>query len=132
MFNHTGPRHTPALNSLTERATGGTPGNSLTSSAQDTAHPHTGTGSEEQGEAPHNPAGCKVSPNFSKGYSLAILSVAQRGADFKFRKAYKTLPLIAETSFLSPKEKTSDRYFNIRFWTRGRLRERHRLRQDSG
>ena len=132
MFNHTGQKRTPAFNPRTERATRATSGNSLTSSARDTARPHTGTESEEPKEIPHNPSGCKAIPDLSKGFSLAQLSVAQRDTDFKFRKAYKTLPLITETRFSSPKEATSDRYFNIRFWTRERLREKHRLRKDSG
>ena len=132
MFNHTGTKRTPALNSLTERTTESTPGNSLTSSARNTADPHTGTGSEEKTEIPHNPAGHRAIPNLSKGFSLAQLSATQKGTDLGFRKAHKTPSLMLETMFLPPKETTGDRYFNIRFWTRERLRERHRLRQDSG
>ena len=124
MFNPTGPKRTPAFNPLTERATGATPRDSLTSSAQDTARPHTGTGSEEQQDIPHNPAGHRAIPDLAKGLSLAQLSVTQSNTDLGLRK----IPL----AFLSPKEATSDRYFNTRFWTRERLRERHRLRQDSG
>ena len=124
MFNHTGPKRTSALNPLTERATEATPGDSLASSACDTELPHTGTESEEQKELPHNPAGRRVIPDLLKGFGTAQLSVTQRNTDLGFRKA----PL----TFLSPKEATSDRYVNTRFWTRGRLRERHRLRQDSG
>ena len=124
MFNHTGQKRTPALNPLTERATESTPGNALTSAARDTARPHTGAGSEEQTEIPHNPAGHRAIPDLSKGFSLAQLSVTRENTDLRVRKA----PLM----FLSPKETTSDRYFNIRFWTREQLRERHRLRQDSG
>ncbi len=132
MFNHTGSKRTLALNPLTERATESTPENSLKSSAQDTARHHTRTGSEEQKEIAHNPSGCRTILDLSKGFSLAQLSTPQRGTDLGFRKAYTILPLIPETTFLSPKETTGDRYFNIRFWTRARLRERHRLRQDSG
>ena len=124
MFNHTGPKRTPALNPLTERATESTPGNSITSAARDTVRPHTDTGSEEQTETPHHPAGRRIIPDLSKGFSLAQLSVTQGNTDWGFRKA----PL----TFLSPEEATSDRYFNTRFWTRERLRERHRRRQDSG
>ena len=123
MFYHTGPKRTSALNSLTERATGAAPGNSLTSAARGT-RPHAGAESEEQKEIPHNPAGRRVIPDLAKGFSLAQLSVTQRNTDWGFRKA----PL----TFLSPKEATSDRYFNIRFWTRERLQERHRRRKDSG
>ena len=132
MFNHTGPKRTPALNPLTERATGSTPGNSLTSSARTIARPHTGTGSEVQKETPHNPSGCRTIPDLLRGFSLAQLSITQRSTDFGSRKVYEIPPLIPETTFLSPKETTGDRYFNIRFWTRERLRERHRLRKDSG
>ena len=123
MFYHTGPKRTSAFNPLTERATGAAPGNSLTSAARGT-HPHAGTESEEQKEIPHNPAGRRVIPDLAKGFSLAQLSVTQSSTDLGFRKA----PL----TFLSPKEATSDRYFNIRFWTRERLQERHRRRKDSG
>ena len=124
MFNHTGPKRTSALNPLTERATEATPGNSLASSACDTELPHTGTESEEQKELPHNPAGHRAIPDLPKGFSLAQLSITQRNTDLGVRKA----PL----AFLSPKEATSDRYFNTQFWTRERLRERHRRRKDSG
>ena len=123
MFYHTGTKRTPALNSLTERATGAAPANSLTSAARG-MHPHTGTESEEQKEIPHNPAGRRAIPDLSKGFSLAQPSVTQSNTDLGFGKT----PLTS----LSPKEATSDRYFNTRFWTRERLRERHRLRQDSG
>ena len=132
MFNHTGSKRTPALNSMTQRATESTPGNSLTSSAQNTADPHTGTGSEEQTEISHNPGGRRAIPDLSKGFSLAQLSVTQKNTDFGFRKASHIPSLMPETTFLPPKETTGDRYFNIRFWTRERLRERHRRRQDSG
>ncbi len=132
MFNHTGPKRTRALNPLIERAPEATPGNSFKSSAQDTARHHTTTGSEEQKEISHNPSGCRTILDLSKGFSLAQLSVAHRDTDWGFRKAYKIPPLIPETTFLSPKETAGGRYFNIRFWARARLRERHRLRQDSG
>ena len=123
MFYHTGPKRTSAFNPLTERATGAAPGNSLTSAARGT-HPHAGTESEEQKEIPHNPASRRAIPDLAKGFSLAQLLVTQRNTGMGFRKA----PL----AFLSPEEATSDRYFNTRFWTRERLRERHRRRQDSG
>ena len=123
MFNHTGPKRTLAFSPLTERTTGTTPGNSLTSAARG-KRPHAGTESEEQKEIPHNPASRKASPDLAKGFSLAQLSVTQSNTDLGYRKA----PLM----FLSPKEATGDRYFNIRFWTRERLRERHRRRKDSG
>ena len=123
MFNHTGSKRTPALNPLTERATGAAPANSLTSATQG-MHSHADTESEEQTETPHNPAGRRVIPDLSKGFSLAQLSVTQGNTVLGFKKA----PL----TFLSPKEATSDRYFNTRFWTKERLRERHRRRQDSG
>ena len=132
MFNHTGAKRTPALHSMTERANAPTPGNSLTSAAQNTAHSHTDTGSEEQTETSHNPAGHRAVPDLSQGLSLAQLSVTQRDTDLGFRKAYKIITLIPKTTFLSPKEATGDRYFNIRFWTRERLRERYRLPQDPG
>ena len=124
MFYHTGPKRTPAFNPLTERATRATPGNSFTAAARDTARPHAGTESEEQQEIPHNLAGRRTIPDLAKGFSLAQLSVTQGNTDLGLKKT----PL----TFLSPKEATSDRYFNTRFWTRERLRERHRLRQDSG
>ena len=124
MHYHTGLKRTPAFNPLTERATGATQANSRPSSARNMAHFCTGTESEEQKEIPHNPAGHRAIPNLAKGLSLAQLSVTQSNTDLGFRK----IPL----AFLSPKEATSDRYFNTRFWTRERLRERHRLRQDSG
>ena len=124
MFRHTGPKRTSALNLLTERATETTPGNPRTSSARDIERPHTGTRSEEQQEIPHHPAGRRVIPDLLKGFSMAQLSVTQRNTDLGFGKA----PL----TFLSPKEATSDRHFNTRFWTRERLRERHRRRKDSG
>ena len=128
MFNHTGPKRTPAFNPMTERATEATPGNSLTSAARGT-HPHAGTGSEEQTETPHNPTSRRAIPDLAKGFSLAQLSVTQSNTDLGFSKT----PLLnPDTTFLSPKEATIDRYFNIRFWTRERLRERHRRRKDSG
>ena len=128
MFNHTGPKRIPAFNPLTGRVTGATQENSLTSAARGT-RPHAGSGSEEQKEIPHNPAGRRAIPDIAKGFSLAQPSVAQSNTDLGFRKD----PLLnPDTTFLSPKEATSDRYFNIRFWTRERLRERHRRRQDSG
>lgn len=124
MFYHTGPKRTSVFNPLTERATAATPGNSRSSSARNITRFCKDTESEEQKEIPHNPAGRRAIPDLAKGFSLAQLSVTQSNTDLEFRKA----PL----TFLSPKEATGGRYFNIRFWTRERLRERHRRRKDSG